>query len=768
MRFYILVLFVLYFKAVYSQVGTGEWRMHIAPKAIDVAAGDGLVFAALQTGLLEYDVEENESSIWTDVNSLSDINISCIYYDESSSSFFVGYKNGNVDRIKNNLITNIPAIKLAQIQGDKSISSFISKNNLIYIATGFGIVVIDITTNEVKDTYYPTNSMEKIQNIAFLDDSIYALTPSKLYKSSISNPILADPSQWMIDPRVPTQSTSFYQNLEASQGNLYLVLKNPDFRLDSVFQISTLGFINKVSFDFDLEIENFRKSSTSFLLTLSDVVIELDLSFNLIGVYNQVNNTLLQTKNAIKYKDKLYVADFDLGMLEFSPAGNKIIEMSSPPKNTFFALGGNKDVITVAGGIIQKAGIEYNGAGAYVLKDEEWTLFDGSNQGLWKDQYVWDISSVAINPLNTEEIAIGSYSQLPLSITSNEKTIGKIYDINNSNLEGNSADLVCISDLKYDSKGNLWMVNCFSNNPLKVLTKNKIWYDFDCGSSVKSKFSGKLVIDNNGNKWFSILDQGVIGYDDGGTIEDPSDDKYIQINDGENTGALPTKNVTALAVDFDNELWIGTSNGFAILYNSNNAFTANSGEYNTQRIKIDFEGNVEYLLGNTSITDIEIDGGNRKWIATANAGIFLLSANGLEVLETYTKENSPLISNNIVDMQFNYKTGELFIITDIGLVSYRTNSSLGDSKYEDVKVFPNPVKPNFEGVITIQGIKYDSDVKFTDVSGNLVFQTTSNGGTATWNGKNLKGEKVAAGVYLIWTSSNTEKGRKVGKVVILN
>ncbi len=221
-------------------------------------------------------------------------------------------------------------------------------------------------------------------------------------------------------------------------------------------------------------------------------------------------------------------------------------------------------------------------------------------------------------------------------------------------------------------------------------------------------------------------------------------------------------------MDLDNEIWIGTPNGFAVLYNSEGAFGADPGDYNAQRIKIDFEGNVEYVLGNTSITDIEVDGGNRKWMGTANAGIFLLSADGMEVLASYTKENSPLISNNIIDMEFNDKTGELFIITDAGMVSLRTDASLGDDKYSDVIVFPNPVKPEFNGLITIQGIKEDSDVKFTDAAGNLVFRTTSNGGTATWDGKNLEGEKVSAGVYLIWTASNTEKGRKVGKVVVLN
>ena len=164
----------------------------------------------------------------------------------------------------------------------------------------------------------------------------------------------------------------------------------------------------------------------------------------------------------------------------------------------------------------------------------------------------------------------------------------------------------------------------------------------------------------------------------------------------------------------------------------------------------------------------KVDGANRKWFATENSGIILLSPDGLEVLEHHTMDNSPIISNNVLDLQLNQSTGELYIITELGLVSYRTNATYEDPTYSNVKVFPNPARPEFDGPITIQGIRYNSDVKITDVSGKLVYKTTSNGGTATWDGKTLYGEKVPTGVYLIWTAANEGKGRKVGKVLIVN
>ena len=285
-----------------------------------------------------------------------------------------------------------------------------------------------------------------------------------------------------------------------------------------------------------------------------------------------------------------------------------------------------------------------------------------------------------------------------------------------------------------------------------------------------NKSISKIAIDYNENKWLVVPTVGIVGLNDNKTPDNLSDDKIKIIDAGVSTGAIPSTGVTSVAVGFNNEVWIGTESGFAILNNSENVFDATYGNYNTTRIKLKFEGENEYLLGTTYITDIEVDGANRKWLGTANTGIFLLSEDGSEIIQNYTTDNSPLISNVIIDMSFDYKTGELFIATDKGLVSYRTDASEGAEDYSNVTIFPNPVKPDFSGPITLQGIKYDSDVNVTDVAGNLVYKTTSKGGTVTWDGKTLTGERVKGGVYLFWTAPNdvNEKGRKVGKVVIVN
>ncbi len=425
--------------------------------------------------------------------------------------------------------------------------------------------------------------------------------------------------------------------------------------------------------------------------------------------------------------------------------------------------------LAVASGGLSGISATFNIGGVYLFEDEKWVLHDKSNMTMWNGQNIWDFLSVSINPTNDDQIAVGNYSEIPLSILTARAQVTDTFTALNSPLSnalGGSWSLV--SSVKYDEMGNLWLLNGYADQPLVVYTKDHSWYTFDCGTSAKNRFSKKMVIDYNNNKWFSLDGVGLFGYNDNGTIDNPADDQYVNLNTGSTTGALPSTTVNAVAVDFDNEIWIGTDNGFAVLYNSESAFGAAAGDYNAQRIKVDFEGNVEYVLGNTNITDIEVDGGNRKWFGTANSGIILLSADGQEVIEQYSTDNSPLISNTIIDLKLDQSTGELFIVTDKGLVSYRTDATYEDPDYTAVNVFPNPARPEFEGPITIQGVRYNSDVKITDVAGNLVYKTASNGGTATWNGKNINGEKVSTGVYLIWAAANEGKGRYVGKVLVVH
>lgn len=770
----LLIVFLSLAFSASSQIGTGQWRLHVPAKAVDIIALDESVFTAYEKGISEYDKASHEVTFWDAVNSLSDITISCLGNCPSDNSIFVGYENGNIDKIKNNTVTNIPAIKLAQIQGVKAIFKMVEFEEHMYLATGFAIIKIDPKKNEVRDTYYPTNGNAPIQDIVFSNDTIYALSDDRMYKAWVHNTALADPIQWTQDSRVPVITQDMYSDIEVMNDELYILYRSTGFGFDTVYHVGAGGLDIAVdeTGTFEPEIQSFN-------------TIEGRLCVNYLGGSKVYNPDFTQHEFLVQYSygnfpkpmnvsyndGEYWVADENNGSVKW--LGNwssSIISFTGPPKSDFWGMGYSNGKMAFTGGGLSLSQPTFNKSGVYTFEDESWALHNKLNIDVWDNDYVFDFLTVSIDPNNGDKMAVGGYSNTSLSIidiaAGTVDTISPLNSLLESSIFGNG--WTYISEVVYDDRGNLWVLNGLCNEPLKVLTAEGVWYSFPLDSPAKSKFTDKMVIDYNGNKWMAIRGQGLYGYKDQGTISTASDDQFVSLNQGANSGALPASEVTAIAVDFDNEIWIGTESGFAVLYNSDAAFDAAPGDYNAQRIKLEFEGNVEYVLGSTGITDIEVDGANRKWFATANAGIILLSADGLEILEHHTTENSPLISNNVKDIKINQETGELFIITDQGLISYRSDASYEDPTYETATIFPNPVRPGFEGPITIQGIRYNSDVKITDVAGNLVYQTTSNGGTATWNGKTLNGDRVQTGVYMIWTAANEGKGRLVGKVAVVN
>ncbi len=756
----------------FSQIPTGEWRLHpLSHKSIDVAYGNNIVYCAFENAILEYDIATGDKSTWTSVNALSDVGIKCIYFDDFSKGLFIGYNNGNIDYIKNNKVTNIPAIVLSNVSGLKSVNKFISFQNKVYASTGFGIVVIDPIKLEVSDTYYPTETNTSIIDIAFNQDSIFALTSTFLLKASINNPILPDYGQWSIEKRVPTISdTSTYNDIAFLNDELYILKRNPTYAFDSVFCVKSNGFEVASVSDYNLELYSIEVKNNELIINSDGGILVYQKVID--GLYTVSNFYSIQgsgvVNSAILSSNEAYIGNYYGGLIHYKNGVSNVIELQGPPKNEFYRMDYFNGKIAIAGGGLDSKFMTYSHSGVYTFDNEQWSLADQNTDQTWKNLDIWDYVSVAINPKNENQLAVGSYSPTPLSILENGK-VTAVFDGDNSEIEVNSENKsTLISNVKYDKKGNLWLTNSFASFPLKVLKTDGSWQKFAISSSLSNYVIKNLEIDENGYKWMTATGIGLIAFNDNETFDDPSDDEVKIINNGDFTGALPTNDVTTIAIDLNNDIWIGTESGFAILYNTSNIFDAQAGEYNVQRIKLEFEGNVEYLLGNTSISAIEVDGGNRKWIGTANAGLFLLSEDGTEIIESFTTDNSPLISNTIMDLQLNHQTGELFIITDKGLISYRTDASEGDPNYSDVKIFPNPVQPGFAGLITIKGIQYDSDVKITDIAGNLVYKTTSYGGTATWNGKTLDGNHVSTGVYLIWTSPNEGKGRKVGKVVVIN
>ena len=770
---YLLCSFLCVSFGLFSQVETGSWRLHTATmRALDIAQDDEFVYTAYENGLMKYHLATKEKTLLNKMNGLSDILLSCIYYDTIDQALYIGYKNGNIDKVSGNTVINIPAIKLASISGSKKINRFYRYGTTVYVATDFGVVLVNPLKNEIKDTYYPTNSAAPIVDIEIKDQQILALSPSKLFIGNIGDVLLPSPQGWMQDNRVPTVFNSTYAAMEKVNEEVFVLQKTNAFGNDTILKLTPTEFVYFDYYSVGLEIANLTQHENKLdvladgaLLTYNanGQLIESALSFYL-GIYFRPNQMVV-----LENGEKWMADEFSGPIRVIGEYSYEKVTYPGPPRNDFYAMDWNKGKLAIASGRLEFKSPGFLRHGYYLFQDENWSYNDNTTLSQWQGIDIHDFIDISVNPKNPEEVAVSTYSAYPVSIINSGENSCVVYDQTNSpiqlSLAGNGWSLV--SDVCYDTKGNLWVLNGWSDRPLVVKRADNTWSAFDCGVEARNKYTTRMVIDKDQNLWFATETNGLFGYNYSETIDNIGDDFQINLTSGDYSGALPSENVTALAVDLDGELWIGTDAGFAVLYNTTGSFTANPGDYNAQRIKVRFEGNVEYVLGSTHITDIEVDGGNRKWMATAGAGLVLLSSDGSEIIKQFTKENSDLISNNIYDIKMNQETGELFIITDLGLVSYRSDASQDDADYSSTKVFPNPVRPGYEGLITIQGIRYDSDVKVTDVSGNLIFKTTSNGGTATWDGKRVDGTKVESGVYLIWTATNTGSSNKVGKVVVV-
>ena len=248
-------------------------------------------------------------------------------------------------------------------------------------------------------------------------------------------------------------------------------------------------------------------------------------------------------------------------------------------------------------------------------------------------------------------------------------------------------------------------------------------------------------------------------------IETTSDDQWKKYSTGSNQGNLPSNNVVSIVKDRTGSIWVGTDKGIAIIRCPSEVFSTSGCAAYLPVVK---QGNFfGFLFKDEYVQCMAVDGANRKWVGTQN-GLWLLSETGEQVLQQFTVSNSPLLSNNVLQVGIQPETGEVFVLTDLGICSYRSTATEPTAATEQVLVFPNPVPPGYSGTIAIRGMKENAIVKITELNGTLVYQTRSQGGQAIWNGTNYKGEKVASGVYLVLIRDDENTDKLATKIVIVS
>lgn len=745
----------------FSQIPNGSWRDHLAYiRGKNIAITPNKVYCGFsESGILAYNRETGEVEKLSTIQGLADINPTYIKYAAENEILIIGYGSGNIDLITHDGIINMPDIIKKSMVSSKTINKIECYNNLAFLACDFGIVVLDLDQKEIKDTYIfgPEGSSIKVNDVTIHNNYIYAATNIGLYRASLDAPNLLDYSYWQVQ-NIVTESNVEFILTESFGEHLFAVYKSQISEQDEMMVKSNNVWNNNNLLN-EEEIYEIDESNGFISISGKNQSVIVNNQLYVIDSYDLYEGYhLLKDENG-----RTYFASRLYGFGYFENNNPKYISVNCPRFNTTGLVFANEDQIWVGSGGPFRP---YKEGGGYNFTNEKWSSLNvGWNKGL---DSVGNFYKFVFHPNDPNRVFVSAYMYgLYEIINLNVYQHFKWYEVDlfRSTVEQNVG--IRIKGLDFDSQGRLWTVFDQTNQPIYTFNpEDNTWENYSFNSNVfKSTTSyADLLVTRNNQIWILTKNDGVVVLKeapDGGFYENSFAIKDL---DGNNMSYA-----YCLTEDNDGDVWIGTNRG-PVIYNTNDQIFTEQ-DIRGYHIKIprnDGTGQADFLLDYEIINDIAVDGGNRKWIATESSGVFLISEDGKKTIHHFTKENQPLFSNNILGLDIQEKTGEVFISTNLGLLSFMGSAVTGNTEFENVYVYPNPIRPEYDGEITVTGLIADSFVKITDVSGNLVYETKSLGGQAVWDGKDFNGRRVSTGVYLVFLSNEDGSKTYVTKLLFIH
>ncbi len=770
----ILILLLISINSLFAQSTANRWIGHFSYNDItDLIDTEEKIYIATNNAVYIHNLATKENNIFTTVDGLSGNQISTIFVinDTEEELIFIGYNDGLLE-ILNVTSGDVRTVADIIIQGDLpqdalAINNFSRNGDIIYVAADFGIVEYSLTLNNFRDTFkFPDNSngFHGIYDVATINNSIIASLKNNEIKQGSLTSNLNLSSSW-----------TTVQNLELTEL--------------SSFENKLFGFSNNSIFEFDSNdlITPFRNSRT---LT-EDIknIIEETESFNII-----TNNTIFQFDQDLseiqnislpaELANNVNFSSFDgENLLISDTSGLSLVENRNfneltslgpdgPSSNNVFRVETAENILWLIYGRYDRSfETTLSNLGPSLFSDNKWKNFEP--EGFVENTV---LSSINIDPNDKDHVFItGHRSPIGLYEFQSGEVINR-FSASNSNLEFSrnvSGNRTSLLNTAFDENGDLWVINAEIDKLLKrfstnVNNTNDNFHVIDLTDlSIRaSDLAAKNIeFDEQGNIYIGSRRNGIIGYQ-------PRTKNSVIFNKSDEDG-VPFSTPTAFKIDITNNLWIGTTIGLRVVNNITGIFT-NDVE-NGENIVIDGDNGVpqELLLG-VSITDIEVDADNNKWIATDGSGVFFLSPNGQETFNVFTKENSPLPSNIVNDISIDKSDGSVYIATQSGLMQFESVVIPPEPDFSKFKIFPNPVRPEYGDVsVQIQGLTAGALVKITDIAGNLVYEIQnpvvngSGSGAVTWDTRSFSGKKVASGVYLALISDKDGEQTKIGKLLIV-
>jgi hypothetical protein len=764
----ILLLLLLVLTATSAMSATGNWRAYMAYHDIsNIVPTSKHIYVLSSNNLFAYTVSDQSVNTFDKVKNLSDSYISFIAYNKSVKKLIVVYSNENIDLIDDNFnITNISDIYSKSTTDDKTINSITIDDIYAYLSTNFGIIKVNMRDAEITNTY---NIGRKISSCVIYNNNIYANSSTEGIFIGKKTDNLIDKSNWI---NITTNAVEKIYNYNGNiigytSSNIYL------------FNTSTNNYSQLINGNYTYLNINDNKmiignSSSAYIYnsTTDKSIVNLDGYVNYIS-YDATNNCYwLNQKDGV-------LCNSTLSKDTLIPNITNIIP-ESPRRNYFYSMKwlNTNNTLYVAGGGINDLDRYARPGSIYTYDGNKWFNYDEDSVKAKIGITYYDINHIAIDPTDPNHIFATSGGEGLFEFQDGKFV--KRYNNKNSPMHSViiSSDstenqyYIRVDGATFDSDGNLWFLNSVSKNALLEYTKDKEWKIYNNSEFFynNGKYSyytlRNLIIDSRGLFWFvnaHYMGPCLICFD-------PSTSKATRYSTFTNQDGttLDITYVRCVNVDNDGNIWVGTNLGPLELTSDQ----ISSGGTTFTQVKIprnDGTTYADYLLSGVDISCITIDGGNRKWFGTLSNGAYLISADNMDMIHHFLSTNSSLLSDNIESIAINGKTGEVYFGTDKGLASYMSDANDPSSSMtkDNVYAYPNPVKPDFTGLITITGLTNNADIKIVTSNGKKVAEGTSNGGIFTWNGNDMDGKRVASGIYNVVTATSDGSKGTVCKIAMI-
>lgn len=737
-----------------SFYGLGDWKSYFPAKGyFEITKGENAVIATNPYQVMLYYPEDDEYQFLNKINGLSDIGISTTTYLDEIETLIIGYENGNIDIVTPDQVVNLNGIKNnANIIESKRINDIVSDGTYAFLATSFGIVQVDLLAREFGSTLFSQSSILDL-DINEINRSLVAVSADDLFQFPLSSDLnFADVANWEVHP---LGLISLVDEMVVWKDEIITLSDGQLMKWDDA---------QKVLLETDIPVVRPIKKlvpESNYLLLINDFdnVLQWDGS-----QFNQTFNPCLAGLKDIFYVAEghfWYVIDEGIGEYHsgdcfFKPTDGLpsiyLSEMSVLNGHLYGATGGVNQIFN---NLFREDGFFTNDSG-------EWQLYGKNTVPEFGERDMRDIISVAVDQ-DKEEVYFGSFWDGVVQYKDGEI---KVFDDSNSSLQNSifHPGRTRVSDIFIDKSRNVWMANHYAPRPIVVYTAEGEWFSFP--SPVETNIE-RLVVDGQGYVWMDVRNLGIVIVDLGDWNTD-ADDKYRLILPNSSDATLfDNAQINEITVDLDDVVWVGTQSG-PVRFDCGSVALESLCVGRKPIVEIDDVPGI--LLGGENIRAIAIDPGNRKWFGTEN-GVYVINRNTDNIDHHFTSTNSPLPSNIVNDIAIDEESGEVYISTEGGLVSYRAEAT--KTVFVDRKkavVYPNPVPPTFDGQIGIRDLSSNALVRITSLDGRLIYERRAVGGQLAWDRLDQDGRPVDGGIYLVFATSDESLApfTQVGKIFLLH